>query len=310
MSSPTHYSHNGNPSLIDLVFISCPERLLLCETVPPLGSSDHLGVQLAIKRNIAHNRPSNQRTIWRYKYADYEKATELLEHVDWSDVLSSDMDTAAQMWEECFLNIMEQCIPKITISSHSNLPWLSNDLKKIFRARNAAFKQAKRTGLPNHLKKYKYLRNKATSMLRSAKRQYFNNILDTSDCKAFWKTVKSITRNKSVIPTMDHNGSAIHDDQEKVEILNCFFAECFNSSLPPLSSEENVRSSEEDSLCPDDFLCDEDEVLELLLSIDTTKANGPDGISGLMLKATANAIFSSVTALFNKSIRSGTIPNK
>ena len=147
-------------------------------------------------------------------------------------------------------------------------------------------------------------------MLRSAKRQYFNNSLDTSDCKAFWKTVKSITRNKSVIPTMDHNGSAIHDDQEKVEILNCFFAECFNSSLPPLSSEENVCSSEEDSLCPDDFLCDEDEVLELLLSIDTTKANGPDRISGLMLKVTANAIFPSVTALFNKSIRSRIIPNK
>ena len=41
-----------------------------------------------------------------------------------------------------------------------------------------------------------------------------------------------------------------------------------------------------------------------MLSIDTTKANGPDGISGLMLKATANAIFPSVTALFNKSIRS------
>ena len=74
------------------------------------------------------------------------------------------------------------------------------------------------------------------------------------------------------------------------------FAECLNSSLPPLSSEENVCSSEEDSLCPDDFLCDEEEVLELLLSIDTTKANGPDGISGLMLKATANAIFPSLTA--------------
>ena len=140
MSSPTHYSHNGNPSLINLVFISCPERLLSCETVPPLGSSDHLGVQLAIRRNITHNRPSNQRTIWRYKHADYEKATELLEHVDWCDVLSSDMDTAAQMWEERFLNIMEQYIPKITISSHSNLPWLSNDLKKIFCARNIAFK--------------------------------------------------------------------------------------------------------------------------------------------------------------------------
>ena len=37
------------------------------------------------------------------------------------------------------------------------------------------------------------------------------------------------------------------------------------------------------SECPDDLLCTEDEVLELLLSIDTSKASGPDGISGKML---------------------------
>ena len=78
VSSPTHSSHNGNSSLIDLVFISCPDRLHSCETVPPLGSSDHLGVHLALKRSITRNAPLNQRTIWRYKYADYEKAAERL----------------------------------------------------------------------------------------------------------------------------------------------------------------------------------------------------------------------------------------
>ena len=36
VSSPTHFSHAGNPSLIDLLFISCPDRLLSCITVPPL----------------------------------------------------------------------------------------------------------------------------------------------------------------------------------------------------------------------------------------------------------------------------------
>ena len=58
VSSPTHFSHNGNSSLIDLVFISCPDRLLSCETVPPLGSSDHLGVHLALKRNVTCNATS------------------------------------------------------------------------------------------------------------------------------------------------------------------------------------------------------------------------------------------------------------
>ena len=302
-------SHNGNSSLIDLVSISCPDRLLSCETVPPLGSSDHLGVHLALKRSVTCNAPSNQRTIWRYKYADYEKASKLLERVDLSEVLSGDMDTAAQKWEEQFLAIMEECIPKLTITPGSNLPWLLKELRKLFQTRNEAFKRAKRTGRPNHQSKYKHLRNKATSMLCSAKSQYFSN-LDTSDCKAFWRTVKSITRNKSAIPSLEHNGSAINDDQEKAEVLNSFFAECFNSSLPSLSSGENFCSNEEDDVCPDDFLCYEEEVLELLQSIDTTKANGPDGISGTMLKATAYAIFPSVTALFNKSIRSGIVLTK
>lgn len=35
---------------------------------------------------------------------------------------------------------------------------------------------------------------------------------------------KLITRNKSIISTLDHNGSAISDDQEKAKILNSFFA--------------------------------------------------------------------------------------
>ena len=57
----------------------------------------------------------------------------------------------------------------------------------------------------------------------------------------------------------------------------------------------------EENLCPDDF-CSEEEALELLKSIGTTKANGPDGISGTKLKVTAYAITLSVTALFYKSI--------
>ena len=115
--------------------MSCPDRLLSCETVPPLGSSDHLGVHLALKRSIICSAPSDQWTIWRYKYADYEKAAELLERLDWSEVLSGDIDTAAQKWEEQFLTIMEQCIPKVTITPGSNLPWLSKEFRKVLSSK-------------------------------------------------------------------------------------------------------------------------------------------------------------------------------
>ena len=51
----------------------------------------------------------------------------------------------------------------------------------------------------------------------------------------------------------------------------------------------------------------EDDVLHMLLTLDTTKASGLDGISAAMLKATALSISESVTYLFNKSIELGEI---
>ena len=81
----------------------------------------------------------------------------------------------------------------------------------------------------------------------------------------------------------------------------------FNKALPPLSPRDNIIGYTEQ--CPSELLCTEDEVLELLLSIDTSKSSVPDGISGRMLKATAHSIASSVTTLFNKSIMSGKVPS-
>ena len=46
----------------------------------------------------------------------------------------------------------------------------------------------------------------------------------------------------------------------------------------------------------------------MLLSLDTTKSNGPDSLSALMLKATATSIAPGITKLFNKSMQSGTVP--
>ena len=47
----------------------------------------------------------------------------------------------------------------------------------------------------------------------------------------------------------------------------------------------------------------EEEVLKILKNLDTSKATGPDGISNTLLKRTANAIYSPLCNLFNKSLQ-------
>ena len=118
---------------------------------------------------------------------------------------------------------------KITRIPCSNLPWFLNDPKKVFSTRDT-IKQAKSTGLPNYLSKYKYLQNKVTSMLHSAKRQYIND-LDMSIAKPFGRQlINNSQKITFVVPSLDHNGSAIIDDQEKAEI---FIPSLLNVSIPP-----------------------------------------------------------------------------
>ena len=69
--------------------------------------------------------------------------------------------------------------------------------------------------------------------------------------------------------TYTHSGETATSDNEKATMLNNF-SSCFNQSIPPISpSGGSERLDPID--CPPELLCTEDEVLELLLALDTSK---------------------------------------
>ena len=83
MDEPTRPGHDGTSSLIDLVLMSTPQALRECVTVPPLANSDHLGICLQVESssNTLQTRPK-RRVIWRYEFADINRACELLSNLD------------------------------------------------------------------------------------------------------------------------------------------------------------------------------------------------------------------------------------
>ena len=96
---------------------------------------------------------------------------------------------------------------------------------------------------------------------------------------------------------------------EKAEMLNSFFHKCFNHSMPPLQfADLDELDPVNEYLHTEDILCTVEEVEQHLRTLDTSKANGPDGISAKMLKETATSIAPSVTKLFNLSLKSGCFP--
>ena len=300
----THVSPNGHTSLIDLVLTSSLPQVLQCCTIPPLASSDHNGIHLTIswKSPRLHQSGPRKRAVWRYAHADFEKASEKIAETDWDALASDDIDQYCSLWQSTFLSIMEECIPrKVLPPRRRNLPWLNKPLVQSIRKRNCLFKRAKRSKL--HHSQYKCARNRVTSQLRQAKKEYFCN-LNTSDTKQFWKTVKVLNKKDTTIGALTHGSITCHSDEDKANAFNEFFSSCYNTSYPPISTLTSTGDSE----CSHNILCSEDKVCELLKCLDISKANGPDGISARMLRSTATAIAPSLTKLFNRSIVCGRPP--
>ena len=134
--------------LIDLVLTSSPSQILNCSTIPPLCNSDHRGIHLTIscKPHHPHQPSQHRQTVWRYMHADFEKACEMISETDWDALASEDIDQYCSMWQNTFLSIMNECIPKRVLPPRRrNLPWLNKGLVQSIRRRNCYFKKAKRS---------------------------------------------------------------------------------------------------------------------------------------------------------------------
>ena len=188
------------------------------------------------------------------------------------------------------------------------MPWLTKNITRHIRKRNAALQAARKSGKPEHHSKFRKLRNKVVKLLRNAKSLYFQR-LNPKNKKQFWKVVKYLNKQQSMIPTLHYQDTTAETNSEKATLLNCFFSTCFNRDIPPFSPADIGQHTVQFDSCPDELLCTTDEVFYLIKSLDSSKANGPDGVSAQMLKATAYSIAPSLTKLFNISISQGRFPD-
>ena len=80
---PTHFSYSGVPSIIDLCFLSHLSKLVSCNTITPLSTSDHMGIHLTYKLPNTSKKPNTpRRSVWCYSLGDFEKACEMLLDID------------------------------------------------------------------------------------------------------------------------------------------------------------------------------------------------------------------------------------
>ena len=306
----THTTSTGKETLIDWALVSQVTQLKQCAVMPPIANSDHNGLMLRWAWKQPGNRNKTKpRQIWRYAHGDFERANDILSSVDWDQLIDpTDVNQSLLNWEQYFMNVMESCIPKGVLPRRKNVPWLSKNMHRAMQKRNNMYRRAKLSGSAQLWNKFRTMRNKVTAMLRTSKQSFFNRNVNTSNKKQFWKTMKYMRAGKSTIPTLSLDGNDAVTDRDKSSMLNSYFSDCFNKSMPPLTDLDVFSESMFPDASPEELLCTEEEVLHLLQTINISKASGPDRISGKMLKATALSIAAPVTKIFNISIMTGVFP--
>ena len=179
---------SSSATTIDLVFTTSPTSTKSCETIPSIGSSDHHGILATFACNTGHPSPLVPRRIWRYKYADYELANDMLLELDPSDIIvDEDVNASWNNWNNEFLKIMELCIPHGRLPRRKNLPWLSKRIIQLIKKRNCFFKKSKTSSV--YTQKYKHVHNKVVSLLRNSRKKFFKNLNPRK--KEFWRPLRA-----------------------------------------------------------------------------------------------------------------------
>jgi len=299
--------------LIDLIFVLNPNIVRSSGVLDPI-CSDHCPVFVNIKEKLP-NPVSYKRKVYQYSLANHEGLNRSIRNTNW-DVLfsSSNVDIIAEELGNLLSRKCDIFIPNkvITIKTRDT-PWMNSHIHRLIRRRNRQHKKAKRRNLENDWAKFRCLRNKVTSEVRKAKKEHNTKLDDqltnTNNSKIWWRLVKHYLKNKggqNTFPSVNYNDVITDDPESTANAFNNYFTSQSkvddpDKELPDIPSYTNhVLENIELTV---------NEVQDVLLSLDTSKATGPDGIGNKVLKLTASSISLPLTKLFNMSLKSSIFPN-
>ena len=81
---PTRVNPSGNSILKDLVLLSATSQLVSCDMIPPLGNTDHNGIDAALNWFLNPPCVKTPSESFGDTLADFSKTKHLLDAIDWT----------------------------------------------------------------------------------------------------------------------------------------------------------------------------------------------------------------------------------
>ena len=241
-----------------------------------------------------------------YKRANFQAISDDLNSL--KDELYSDTDPNTpieNIWNSFktrLRNAMDKHIPKKSLSSWTDVPWLSPKIKQMIRKKKRLYRKAKKIDKPKIWQKFKNHRRRTKAKLKAAYESHISNILNINlkpNPKKFWKFINSRRKDNSSIPPLKTpNGLAV-SNPEKAEALNHQYTSVFTKEN--LQNIPNKGPSPYAPMPKIDF--SSNGILKLLKGLNVNKATGPDDLPARVLKECAESIAPILSFIFDTSYR-------
>ena len=318
VSVPTRFWPGQPEAGLDHIYSNKPEKL--SEVVTEFaGGSDHKLVKVtryakSLKRNVRYVK---KRSFKNFRREDFQAAVRQL---SWWDVYNcQDPNEAAKLLTDKLSVILDTLAPVKTIQVRNKYaPWLSKNTKELMKERNAAQETASKTRDLDDWRKYKSLRNQATSKMRQERMTWEKMKLDSSknNPNSLWQNCKMwLSWNKSGPPSqLFYQGRLINSPAGLAGSMNSFFinkVRNLRQGIPTtgLDPLQVLRETFKDRQCTFKFMAAHpDEVLKIVKGLKNTKSCGIDNIDTATIKLLAEDILAPLTHTINLSIGMSTFP--
>lgn len=192
------------------------------------------------------------------------------------------------------------CVPlKVVRKKSKNNPWFNADIEHAIIERNLLHRRWKTSKTEHDYTLYKRKRNKVTSLINKARKNYYENFFNMNlSSQEFWSKVKNLKGNDTKFSSTGNAGNEPNSDE-----MNTYFASNFSQPENP----QSVTTAEINNSFSFN-LVNEYDVINSLYEI-RSNATGLDEIPIKFIKLALPIFLKPITHLFNCILECNIFPN-
>ena len=301
IASPTH--RKGN--ILDILLTTCARFIddVSIITDKIYCNSDHFPITFKLRLRCKRVKRT-KRVCYNYSKANWRDLNTALSNVDWKSLDSCEPEAVWNKFCDILSSYIDSFVPKFTVKNEYQPPWFDSECYVKCKEKDRLHKKFKdNKSLQNELN-FKNCRREFKNLIKSKMRNCFECTDRNTLNKKFWSHVKSKTKDCRIPEIVHYNSQSSYDAASKANLFNSYFFDQFSE---PSSYNIDIDFSEDAKydidFCPS-------KIRNILENTISSKAPGPDGIYGVVLKNCSNSLAEPLSIIFKLVYNTGILPSQ